>query len=135
MLLVSLQLVHHELHLTLLLEPIWFFCKQFGPPSHCGLGMVGAINAPTSGPNTFANYQATAEQLGASQPQDTHTGNLVGVGASATGSAGPVASGSLGSGVSTTAPSTPSPSRTGGALRLSAGSMSLLISLGLAFFL
>src|ERR1700753_1391790 len=92
MLLVSLQLVHQELRLTLLLEPIWFFCKQFGPPSHCGSGMVGAINAPTSGPNTFANYLAGANKLGTSQPQDTHSGSLVGLAASAT---GPVASGTV----------------------------------------
>ena len=116
MLLVSLQLVHQELRLTLLLEPIWFFCKQFGPPSHCGSGMVGAINAPTTGPNTFANYQAAAMKLGASQPQDTQSGGLVGVGASATASAA-------------------APSGNSGGLQLSAGGMSLLVPLGLAFFL
>ena len=30
--------------------PVWFFCAQQG---HCSQGMVGAINAPKSGPKTF----------------------------------------------------------------------------------
>jgi len=102
-------------------QPIWFFCKQFGPPSHCGSGMVGAINAPTSGDNTFANYQAAAEKLGMSQAQDTHPGGLVGLGASATASAGPIPSGGS--------------SGTGAAGQITVGGASLLASLGLALAL
>jgi len=94
-------------------QPIWFFCKQFGPPNHCGSGMVGAINPPTSGQNTFANYLAAAEKLGASQPQETHSGGLTGLGALATASAASV-----------------SPqSTTGAADRMVPGGLSLLSSL------
>jgi hypothetical protein len=42
-------------------QPIWFFCKQFAPTPHCDAGMVGAINPPTSGDNTFEAFQAAAE--------------------------------------------------------------------------
>ncbi|THH16625.1 hypothetical protein EW146_g4049 [Bondarzewia mesenterica] len=35
--------------------PLWFYCKQLVPQPHCLSGMVGAINAPTSG-NTFAAF-------------------------------------------------------------------------------
>jgi len=88
--------------------------------------MVGSINAPTSGANTFANYQAAAEKLGASQPQDTHVGGLVGLAASATASAGPIpSSGGGGSGNS----------NTGAAGHLTVGGMSLLLSFGIAISL
>jgi len=60
---------------------IWFFCKQIQPDSHCpsgmfiplGMvrfslplaprlqGMIGAINAPTTGNDTFAAFQANAK--------------------------------------------------------------------------
>lgn len=39
--------------------PLWFFCKQLVPQPHCKSGMVGAINAPTSG-NTFSAFQQAA---------------------------------------------------------------------------
>lgn len=76
--------------------------------------MVGAINAPTTGANTFAAYQAAAEKLGGTQPQDTHPGGLLGLGASATASAGPAGG-------------------TGAAGQVNVGSTSLLAILGLAF--
>jgi len=37
--------------------PFWFFCAQTG---HCGLGMVGSINANESSPNTFEAFKAKA---------------------------------------------------------------------------
>ena len=60
---------------------IWFFCKQTLPSSHCSSGMfivlkmvrlssplalrlqgmIGAINAPATGNNTFAAFQANAK--------------------------------------------------------------------------
>lgn len=77
--------------------------------------MVGAINAPTSGQNTFDNYQAAAKKLGTSQPQDTHPGGLAGLGASATASAAP-----------------PNSSNTGGAGRVIVfGGVSLIPSIAL----
>lgn len=38
--------------------PFWFYCQQKG---HCGQGMVGAINANESSPNTYAAFQAKAQ--------------------------------------------------------------------------
>jgi len=63
-------------------EPVYFFCK-FG--SHCGLGMVGAINAPTSG-NTYAAYLSAAKALGSNEKPISDSGPVTGgVGAVATG--------------------------------------------------
>ncbi|PPR04973.1 hypothetical protein CVT24_010431 [Panaeolus cyanescens] len=45
-------------------DPIWFFCKQV---THCGSGMVGSINAPTTG-NTFSAFQQAAISLGSNAP-------------------------------------------------------------------
>ncbi|KAF5330430.1 hypothetical protein D9619_005620 [Psilocybe cf. subviscida] len=52
-------------------SPIWFHCKQV---SHCGLGMVGSINADESSPNTFEKFQAAALALGSSGSAPTETG-------------------------------------------------------------
>lgn len=38
--------------------PIWFFC---GRPPHCKGGMFGAINAPTTGNRTFAQFTANVQ--------------------------------------------------------------------------
>ncbi|KAH8831504.1 Cupredoxin [Flagelloscypha sp. PMI_526] len=43
--------------------PIWFYCGQTQPVSHCGSGMVGSINAVESGPNNFAAFQALAKRI------------------------------------------------------------------------
>jgi plastocyanin len=66
-------------------NPIWFHCKQV---THCPVsGMVGSINAPTTG-NTFAAFQSAAMALGSSAPTETDHGAVTGgVGAVAT--AGP----------------------------------------------
>jgi len=40
-------------------KPIWFYCGQT-TGNHCQAGMVGAINAPTSG-NTFEKFAALAK--------------------------------------------------------------------------
>ncbi|OCH87666.1 hypothetical protein OBBRIDRAFT_735794 [Obba rivulosa] len=42
-------------------EPIWFFCAQHLPVPHCPAGMVGAINAPTTGTKTFDAFQSAAK--------------------------------------------------------------------------
>jgi hypothetical protein len=62
-------------------KPIWFFCKQLNPSPHCDDGMVGSINAATTGANTFAAFQAAAKAL--TGPSGQSVGNLVGIGASA----------------------------------------------------
>ncbi|KAI0713218.1 hypothetical protein C8Q76DRAFT_455764 [Earliella scabrosa] len=61
--------------------PIYFFCKS---PTHCGLGMVGSINAPATG-NTFDAFQSAAVKLGAAAPTLQDNGPVTGgVGALAT---------------------------------------------------
>ncbi|OCL05661.1 hypothetical protein AOQ84DRAFT_93722 [Glonium stellatum] len=39
--------------------PLWFYCKQ-KVGTHCGKGMVFAINAPTTGAKTFSAYKQLA---------------------------------------------------------------------------
>ncbi|EJF62640.1 hypothetical protein DICSQDRAFT_154474 [Dichomitus squalens LYAD-421 SS1] len=39
--------------------PIWVYCKQTNPASHCKAGMVFSVNAPTSG-NTFSAFLQNA---------------------------------------------------------------------------
>ncbi len=39
---------------------LWFFCKQLIPSPHCIAGMVGAINPPASGSNSFQAFQSNA---------------------------------------------------------------------------
>jgi plastocyanin len=55
-------------------KPIWFYCKQ---AKHCGAGMVGAINAPTTG-NTFTNFQAAAMAIGSNQTPTPDNGPVTG---------------------------------------------------------
>jgi plastocyanin len=72
-------------------EPIWWFCKNTG---HCGLGMVGAINPPTSG-NTFDAYVAAAKALGSNEPAISDGGPVTGgVGAVATATPAPTSANS-----------------------------------------
>ncbi|KAF8911950.1 Cupredoxin, partial [Gymnopilus junonius] len=81
-------------------NPIWFHCKSVSP-THCpGFGMVGSINAPSSG-DTFAAFQAKA--MSSNAPTETDNGPVTGgVGAVAT--SGPVSdTGSSSSGSSSDA--------------------------------
>jgi len=66
--------------------PIWAYCRQ---ATHCGAGMVFAVNAVESGPNNFAAFQAKAMQLNGT---GTATSSLP----SASSSSGSQASGALG---------------------------------------
>jgi len=43
--------------------PIWAYCRQDNPTSHCGEGMVFAINAVDNGPKNFTAFQALAKQI------------------------------------------------------------------------
>ncbi|EIN03669.1 hypothetical protein PUNSTDRAFT_35682, partial [Punctularia strigosozonata HHB-11173 SS5] len=72
--------------------PIYFHCKA---PTHCGLGMVGSINAPTTGDQTFQAFQAAAVKIGSSEKTESDTGFASGgVGAVATASAADTATAS-----------------------------------------
>jgi len=53
-------------------EPIWFFCKA---QKHCGLGMVGSVNAP---PSAAAAYLAAALAVGANASPLPYTGPVTG---------------------------------------------------------
>jgi len=41
-------------------SPLWFYCAQTIPADHCQMGMVFSINAPVSGPKSYATFQANA---------------------------------------------------------------------------
>ncbi|KAI0781164.1 hypothetical protein BD413DRAFT_620632 [Trametes elegans] len=100
--------------------PIYFFCKE---PTHCGLGMVGSINAPSTG-NTFDAWQAAALKVGSSEQTLQDNGPVTGgIGAVAT--ATPSASGSASSGSG-------SGSGNGAAGLTAAGSVAALVGLGAA---
>jgi plastocyanin len=43
--------------------PVWAYCGQTAPVSHCGSGMVFAINAVDSSPRNFSAFQAIAKEL------------------------------------------------------------------------
>jgi plastocyanin len=54
-------------------EPIWVFCGQASntPNSHCGAGMVHAINCgPDGAPNSFTNFKKAALDIGAKLKAD-----------------------------------------------------------------
>ncbi|KAJ7235878.1 Cupredoxin [Mycena haematopus] len=43
--------------------PIWAYCGQKTPVSHCGAGMVFSVNAVDNSTRNFAAFQSVAEQL------------------------------------------------------------------------
>ena len=69
-------------------NPLWFYCKQHNPDgsSHCGHGMVFAVNPVQSSPRNFSAFQQLAQTLngtntttttsssGSSAPSATTTG-------------------------------------------------------------
>ncbi|KAF5659245.1 extracellular serine-rich [Fusarium heterosporum] len=74
-------------------DPIWYYCAVQG---HCPGGMVGAINAPTSGQKSFEAFaKAASDSDGSEAPKSTGGGDFGS--ATATGSA----SGSATSGTTT----------------------------------
>jgi plastocyanin len=44
-------------------EPIWAYCSQRAPASHCGAGMVFALNSDESSGRSFSAYQNVAKTL------------------------------------------------------------------------
>ncbi|KAF5378172.1 hypothetical protein D9615_007580 [Tricholomella constricta] len=110
--------------------PLWFFCKQLVPLTHCSAGMVGAINAPASGNFTFDKYKTNANAF--KGPSGQGEGSLVGIGASASAGPGPAVSGATfytGAPVASgTAPSTPSGSGAPGGGTNQNGAVSMMVS-------
>jgi len=104
--------------------PIWFFCQQTVPVQHCGSGMVGAINPPSTG-NTIDAFISSASAIGTSEGPQTANPNLVGSGAFASASATPISASSI-----------PASSGGNGAGRLVIGAGALLTGVvGLVFTL
>lgn len=50
--------------------PIWAYCRQIVPASHCGLGMVFAINAVESSSRNFQAFQNVAKAINGSAAAD-----------------------------------------------------------------
>ncbi|KAF8892643.1 hypothetical protein BD779DRAFT_1468315 [Infundibulicybe gibba] len=67
--------VQFSVNITDASKPIWFHCKQV---THCGIGMVGSINAPTDGNNTFAAFQNAAIAIGNNEVTETDNGPVLG---------------------------------------------------------
>ncbi|KAJ3991427.1 hypothetical protein F5050DRAFT_1794247 [Lentinula boryana] len=55
-------------------SPIWGYCAQTSPVSHCGSGMVFSINAVESGANNFAAFLALAEATLANSTSEAASG-------------------------------------------------------------
>jgi len=133
-------------------KPIWFFCKQTNPaPGHCEVGMVGAINAPSTG-NTFSAFQTNAKAFNKTSGQGQ--GGLVGIGASASAGVGPVpspgiaytgvplassgassAASSGGAAATPTSPAGGTPSKASSASSLAANSVLAMFAAALGFVL
>jgi plastocyanin len=60
--------------------PMWAYCKQKTPSSHCGAGMVFAINSDETSARNFSAFQNLAKTLNGS----TSTSTASGAGASST---------------------------------------------------
>jgi len=97
------QGVQMTLNITDQNKPVYFFCKQI---LHCGMGMVGGINLPSSGPGSFEDFQAAAEKIGGSETTVPDNGPQTGgVGAELTASPAATITAVPGSGSSGSSPS------------------------------
>ncbi|EMD41753.1 hypothetical protein CERSUDRAFT_110329 [Gelatoporia subvermispora B] len=56
--------------------PLWFYCKQHAADgsSHCGSGMVFAVNAVDNGPKNFTAFKALAMQLNGTNATTSSSG-------------------------------------------------------------
>jgi len=54
-------------------NPIWAYCAQKTPSSHCGAGMVIGINSNESSPKNFSAFQALAMQQNGTASNATNT--------------------------------------------------------------
>jgi len=79
--------------------PLWFYCGQTAPVSHCGSGMVFAVN-PTAD-KSFSMFQATANAT-LTATSNTTTGGSSASGSSTASGANPSASTTTTTGTNTT---------------------------------
>ena len=58
-------------------QPLWFYCRQHAPTgaSHCGAGMVFAVNAVADGPKNFTAFTALAKSLNGTTLTSNTTGS------------------------------------------------------------
>ncbi|KAJ7181794.1 hypothetical protein C8R43DRAFT_1117134 [Mycena crocata] len=61
--------------------PIWAYCGQTSPASHCGAGMVFAINAVDTSARNFSAYQSIAKQLNGTASNSSANPSASGTGA------------------------------------------------------
>ncbi|KAF8515863.1 hypothetical protein JB92DRAFT_3088349 [Gautieria morchelliformis] len=52
-------------------NPIWAYCRQTNPSSHCGAGMVFSANAVESSSKNFEAFMALAQQLNGTSSNST----------------------------------------------------------------
>jgi hypothetical protein len=52
-------------------SPVWAYCRQTVPTSHCGAGMVFAINAVDASPRNFTAFQNVAKALNGTSAADS----------------------------------------------------------------
>ncbi|KAF8584491.1 hypothetical protein K439DRAFT_1653201 [Ramaria rubella] len=95
-------------------SPVWVYCKQTNPISHCGSGMVLSINSDETSPRSSTAFAALAKEING-------TSN-----AAAAAAAAPITS------ASSSTPS-PSPSQPGGTVRISGFGMLGFIALAGGF--
>jgi len=100
--------------------PLWFFCAQTNPVSHCNQGMVFSVNAPAT--KTFTQFQAAAKAGGGQTNTTTSTSGSTGApGYGSAGAGGPSNSGtSAGTAGTTDSASSPAASQSAksGAMKL-----------------
>lgn len=110
-------------------NPIWYYCGQTQPLVHCHLGMVGAINALTTGNATFAAFQTAAKALASSTSSSTSAASSATAGASASTASG--ASSPSGTSNSTTPAASAAAMQIGGSTMGALTAMALLVGLAL----
>ena len=57
--------------------PLWFYCRQHTPTgaSHCGQGMVFAVNAVEDSPRNFSAFKALAGSLNGTTTNTSTSGS------------------------------------------------------------
>ena len=63
-------------------KPLWFYCQQQAPKSHCGSGMVFAVNAVENSPRNFTAFKALATTLNGTNTTGASSSSSSGNGAS-----------------------------------------------------
>ncbi|KAK7703760.1 hypothetical protein SLS57_010797 [Botryosphaeria dothidea] len=117
-------------------KPLWFYCSQ---GKHCQAGMVGAINAASTGQKTLAGFTqlaaAAAENLSPGKIPSAMSGNGTAAGGSGSGSGSSSGTGTSGEGSaggSGTDSSAPAQQTTNDGARLLGNGLAGVVALGVA---